>query len=220
MYTLKKIMVMKTNCILFMAMVFLFSCSKNKIEEEELLGLDPHIITAMRVTNLSALKGTYSQLPAVQKERFWNAKFNYLLENDATLKGDRRELVLELQHFLTSKGIVGLLQDETLAEKFYYERMPRLKQAFSYSERALLFELPYFSTDFRLSNANRTLNMLNEGSMGGPEDTIGDLPKCNCRYDWSCIGECNTADGICTKTADGCGFLLLYSCKGLCSVFP
>ena len=36
------------------------------------------------------------------------------------------------------------------------------------------------------------------------------------KFNMSCSGECTTASGRCTVTAEGCGFAWLFSCSGYC----
>ncbi|WKD86037.1 hypothetical protein KCTC32516_01388 [Polaribacter huanghezhanensis] len=192
------------------ACFFLYNCHNSFDEEIDALKIE-------EVINLkkSSQKLAYSLLTENEKHILWNQKLNFILKNEkAALNNDQTAFVKELINELNPSFFKKDLKENNIEN--YYKLLKQEEKA------KTLF------SDESLRNYFSNINLTNANDITAKNIIIKDITNkaivdegeyyCDCsrESDW-CPWGSNCFVWFCKKPTIGCGWLLSYTCNGICA---
>lgn len=172
-------------------------------------------------------KEAYYLLKDEEKSALWLAKYNKILEQDASiLTAEQTAIIVELKGLIQNEngGLTYLREHPEVGNNWMTLNQFRLQAHFTAEQIHLITEDSYFPNNFTIADsyAKWIYHPNNPHHIPGHGDDDGgglDAPNCTCSYSYYCWagqnGRCETGRNDCEKEAK-CGLLGSSNCTGMC----
>ncbi|WGH75692.1 bacteriocin fulvocin C-related protein [Tenacibaculum tangerinum] len=187
-------------CLCAFVLVF-WSCTENEMQNEPEFVNQTKIEQVLNAKNKSEQKLTYTLLNKDEKYNLWINKLKTVL-SQGKLNKNQRLLINKFIAFLKPKHFITDSDEQLFLKNVYIPKyLGELKKEFTVNQIGTTFyKIPITHVD-------------NEGGGGETKDC-----DCNRNSMVSCqwLNTSSCEERTCKSSYDGCGFLLAYSCNGIC----